>query len=89
MAKKIRYENENERMNDIAIQPTEELIRLFMGDDAWRRLMRFEALLQERYDLNREIKSPAESGQGAAAINAQLATQDVLGYNRSSTRGKS
>jgi hypothetical protein len=29
-----------------------------MGDDAWERLMRFEDMLRERYDLYREMKFP-------------------------------
>lgn len=58
MAEKIRYEQEKKRLTEKFHQPTEEFIRLFMGDDAWQRLMRFEEMLRERYDLNREMKFP-------------------------------
>lgn len=58
MAEKIRYEQEKKRLCEKSNQPTEELIRNFIGNDAWQRLMRFEALLQERYDLVRELKFP-------------------------------
>lgn len=44
--------------------PTEESIRLFMGDEAWKRLLRFEAMLQDRYDLNREMKFPFGRSDG-------------------------
>lgn len=39
-------------------QPTQEVVRLFMGDNAWQRLMRLEDMLRERYELNREMKYP-------------------------------
>lgn len=57
MASKIRYESK-ERWVERHPQPTEELVRTFMGADAWRRLMRLEELLRERYDLHREMKFP-------------------------------
>ena len=49
---------EEKRLMEKYHQPTEDFIQLFMGDDAWRRLMRFEEMLQDRYDLNREMKFP-------------------------------
>lgn len=58
MAEKIRYEKTKKRFTEKYQQPPEELIRLFMGDDAWQRLMRFEEMLRERYDLSREMKYP-------------------------------
>lgn len=58
MAEKFRYKQEKKRLTEKFHEPPEGLIRLFMGDDAWERLMRFEELLRERYDLNREIKFP-------------------------------
>lgn len=58
MAEKIRYEEERKRFTEKFYQPTEEFVRLFMGDAAWQRLMRFEEILRERYDLNREMKFP-------------------------------
>ncbi len=57
MAEKNRYENEKKRFTG-KLQPSEECIRLFMGDDAWQRLMRFEEMLRDHYDLNREMKFP-------------------------------
>ncbi|MEL7623901.1 MAG: DUF3788 family protein [Clostridiales bacterium] len=58
MTEKIRDENEKPRMTEKAHIPSEELVRLFMGEDAWARLMRFEELLGERYDLSREMRFP-------------------------------
>ncbi len=58
MTEKIRYEKEKKRLSEKSPQPTEEFVRIFMGDDAWQRLMRFEELLRERYDLSREMKFP-------------------------------
>lgn len=49
---------EKKRLTEKFHQPTEELVQLFMGDDAWRRLMRFEEMLRMQYDLNREMKFP-------------------------------
>ncbi|MDR0980527.1 MAG: DUF3788 domain-containing protein [Methanocalculaceae archaeon] len=58
MAEKIRYEQEKKRFTEKSPQPAEECIRLFMGDEAWQRLMCFEEMLRERYVLNREMKFP-------------------------------
>ncbi len=58
MAEKIRYKQKEKRLTEKHQQPQEEFVRLFMGDDAWQRLMRFEELLRERYDLSREMKFP-------------------------------
>lgn len=49
---------EKKRLYEKAHQPTEEFVQIFMGDCAWQRLMRFEEMLQKRYDLNREMKFP-------------------------------
>jgi hypothetical protein len=46
------------RLTEKSHQPTEDVVRLFMGDDAWQRLMRFEEMLRTRYDLKREMKFP-------------------------------
>jgi len=64
MAEKIRYEQEKKRFTEKFHQPTEEFVQLFMGDDAWQRLMRFEEMLRERYDLNREMKFPFGNDYG-------------------------
>lgn len=58
MAEKIQCEQEKKRFTEKYHKPTEEFVQLFMGDDAWQRLMRFEDMLRERYDLNREMKFP-------------------------------
>lgn len=58
MAEKIRYEKMKKRFTEKFHQPPEEFIQLFMGDAAWERLMLFEEMLRERYDLNREVKYP-------------------------------
>lgn len=58
MAEKIRYEEKQSRLKEKAHQPTEDFIQLYMGEDTWNRLMRFEAMLRERYDLNREMRFP-------------------------------
>ena len=58
MIENIHNENENLRMTEKAHTPPEELIQLFMGEDAWARLKRFEELLGELYDLNSEIRFP-------------------------------
>jgi hypothetical protein len=47
-----------QRWTDKSRQPTEDVVRLFVGDDAWQRLMRFEEMLRARYDLKREMKFP-------------------------------
>jgi len=54
------------RLTEKFHQPPEEFIRIFMGDDAWQRLMRFEEMLRERYDLNREMKFPFGNDYGWA-----------------------
>jgi len=64
MAEKIQYEQEKKRFTEKFHQPTEEFVQLFMGDDAWQRLMRFEEMLRERYDLNREMKFPFGNDYG-------------------------
>ncbi|MDR0930799.1 MAG: DUF3788 family protein [Clostridiales bacterium] len=46
------------RLNDKAIHPTQEFVRDFMGDNAWQRLMRFEDMLRQRYNLGVEMKFP-------------------------------
>jgi hypothetical protein len=58
MAEKTRYEQEKPRLTNKSQQPTEESVTQFMGNEAWERLMHFEKLLGEHYDLNREIKFP-------------------------------
>lgn len=63
MTEKIRYEQEKKRLTE-KDKPSEEFIRLFMGDDAWQRLMRFEEMLRERYELNREMKFPFGNDYG-------------------------
>jgi hypothetical protein len=52
------------RMTDKLYQPTDEIIRSFIGDVAWQRLMGFENMLRERYELNREMKFPFGSEYG-------------------------
>lgn len=64
MAEKIRGELVKKRLVEKHHQPTEEFVRQFMGDDAWQRLTRFEKMLGERYDLNREIKFPFGNDYG-------------------------
>lgn len=49
---------DKKRLTEKSRQPTEDFVRIFIGDDAWQRLMRFEEMLRERYDLNREMKFP-------------------------------
>jgi hypothetical protein len=49
---------EKKRLTEKSHVPTQDAIRSFIGDDAWRRLTRFEEMLQLRYDLNREMKFP-------------------------------
>ncbi len=58
MAEKIRYEKKKTRLTEKYQQPPESLIRIFMGIEAWKRLMRFEEMLRERYDVSREIRFP-------------------------------
>lgn len=52
------------RLTEKFHQPTEEFIKVFMGDDTWCRLMRFEDMLKVRYDLRREIKFPFGNDYG-------------------------
>lgn len=58
MAEKIRYKKKKTRLTEKYQQPPESLIRIFMGIEAWKRLMRFEEMLRERYDVSREIRFP-------------------------------
>jgi len=44
MAEKIRYENKKNRLIDKFHQPTEEFIQIFMGDDAWHRLIHYSEI---------------------------------------------
>ena len=44
MAEKIRYEKKETRLTEKYQQPPESLIRIFMGIEAWKRLMRFEEM---------------------------------------------
>ena len=55
---------EKKRIADKLHQPQEEFVQVVMGDDAWNRLMRFEELLKQRYNLNREMKYPFGKGYG-------------------------
>lgn len=64
MPEKIRYEQEKRRLTEKSLEPTEEHIRLFLGETAWERLLRFEGMLRERYDLNRELKFPFGNDYG-------------------------
>ena len=49
---------EKKRLTEKFHKPPEEFIRIFMGDDAWSRLMRFEDMLKTIFDLSREVKFP-------------------------------
>jgi hypothetical protein len=46
------------RLTEKSHQPTEEIVRDFIGENAWQRLIQLENMLRERYDLNREMKFP-------------------------------
>lgn len=49
---------EKKRLIEKENLPTEKDIQFFIGDTAWQRLMYFENMLLERYELNREMKFP-------------------------------
>lgn len=55
---------EKRRMTEKLCQPSEETIRLFMGDDAWERLMKLEGMLEQRYELGREVRFPFGNSYG-------------------------
>jgi hypothetical protein len=55
---------EKKRLTDKSHQPTEDFAHQFTGDDAWRRLRRFEDMLQRRYELGREMKFPFGNDYG-------------------------
>ncbi|MCP1103617.1 hypothetical protein M2454_002961 [Aequitasia blattaphilus] len=55
---------DKKRFTEKTNQPTEESVQLFMGDNAWKRLMRFEEMLRERYALNREMRFPFGNADG-------------------------
>jgi hypothetical protein len=57
---------DKKRLNDKSKQPAQELIRDFMGENAWQRLLRFEEMLAERYNLNIEMKFPFGNEYGWA-----------------------
>ncbi|MCL2373319.1 MAG: DUF3788 domain-containing protein [Defluviitaleaceae bacterium] len=52
------------RLFDKTKPPSEGDIKAFIGQNAWRQLMKFEDMLQERYNLNREIKFPFGNNYG-------------------------
>lgn len=58
MSEKIRYKNKKGRFTEKFYKPTEDFVQIFMGKVAWGRLMHFEDMLRERYDLTREMKFP-------------------------------
>jgi len=69
MAKNSNIDNDTfvsakKRLFEKANQPTEETIKSFIGDDAWRQLMKFEDMLGECYNLNREMKFPFGNNYG-------------------------
>ena len=68
MAEKIRYKKKKTRLTEKYQQPPESLIRIFMGIEAWKRLMRFEEMLRERYDVSREIRFPFGNMAGVSGI---------------------
>ena len=57
-------EAKRQRLSEKLHQPTEEFIQIFMGDEAWRRLLDFEDMLKANYDLNRELKFPFGDNYG-------------------------
>lgn len=52
------------RMTEKEPEPTEAEVRAFMGEGAWERLMRLEALLRQRYALGRTLKYPFGNAYG-------------------------
>lgn len=64
MVEKIRCKEKAARLKEKAHQPTEEFVQLYMGDEAWERMRRFELMLREQYDLNREMRFPFGSAYG-------------------------
>ena len=78
MAEKIRYEKKKTRLTEKYQQPPESLIRIFMGIEAWKRLMRFEEMLRERYDVSREIRFPFGNEYGCCMCFLKKAVFAVL-----------
>ena len=64
MTEKANHEQVKKRLTEKKHKPREESVRAFMGDEAWQRLIRFEEMLEERYDLNREMKFPFGNDDG-------------------------
>jgi hypothetical protein len=64
MSDESKFESEKKRLSEKALQPTEEFLKSYIGNDSWRRLISFEDLLRERYTLNREIKFPFGNSYG-------------------------
>lgn len=55
---------EKERMTDKNQPPSAAKVQAFLGKDAWARLLRFEAMLQENYEVTRELKFPFGDSYG-------------------------
>jgi len=49
---------EKKRLTEKFNKPEDEFIRVYVGDEAWQRLLRFEEMLKGQYNLSREIKFP-------------------------------
>jgi len=64
MSEEFKFVADKKRLIEKAYPPNEEFIQSCMSNDAWRRLMTFEELLRERYNLNREIKFPFGNDYG-------------------------
>lgn len=58
------FKSAKNRLFEKAHQPTEDIIQSFIGNDAWLQLMKFEDMLREHYNLNREIKFPFGNSYG-------------------------
>ncbi|MHC5227107.1 DUF3788 family protein [Enterococcus sp. LJL99] len=50
--------SEKKRLIEKENLPTKKDVQFFIGAAAWQRLICFENMLLERYELNRELKFP-------------------------------
>ncbi len=62
----MEFKVEKERMLNKEEIPTQETINNLLGEEGMHRLMLFEKMLRENYDLNRELKFPFGNSYGWA-----------------------
>lgn len=60
----MEFKIEKERLLSKEASPTQEIMNNLLGEEGMRLLTLFEKMLQENYDLNRELKFPFGNSYG-------------------------